>query len=453
MKDSIPSLFVLDQDLEGAKDLACGIVGGTESFRVFVADKGEPVLVFLQDNPCDVVISGSRLADMTGLEFLTRLKLLQTGGIRIYLGADEESRDLDAAVRDGTIHYSLASPADVGELASLVRRSSALPVEPEVPAPQSIHPFPPSRTEDSPKPWASGNPIPASGEWFHEESGPGSAPGEIVPGTGAAGLFGEAPAEPVPGETDGRPRDARLPEKEPSAEERADFSPESLHGIEVTEALVHENRELRERVLALEEELLRLREESRAALAFSPAPSEPMEEEGEGLPAEDRARREVLEALDQENRELKAQMEAMEEELRRVRERLNAAPQPGEPPPSGAGPDALRQSVDPLEIYKKAEEWHTELLQARQLRFLLEVKLREQEQALSASHEECEGIRRSMEKIRSELQRDLAESQQRSRDLNRQLQAAEARCSQLERENGELAQKLSWIQDLCKNRV
>ena len=71
----------------------------------------------------DVVLTDMRLADMTGVEFLRRLKTLYPDIIRMVLSGSTEVSTILKAVNEGVIYRFITKPWDVVDLREQLREA------------------------------------------------------------------------------------------------------------------------------------------------------------------------------------------------------------------------------------------------------------------------------------------------------------------------------------------
>ena len=83
-----------------------------EGYRIFTAATAAAGLELLAANTVDVVISDQSMPEMTGVEFLRRVRQLHPHSLRIVLSGFADLQTVTEAVNDGTIYKVLAKPCD-----------------------------------------------------------------------------------------------------------------------------------------------------------------------------------------------------------------------------------------------------------------------------------------------------------------------------------------------------
>ncbi|UTW07850.1 EAL domain-containing protein [Pseudomonas benzenivorans] len=96
-----------------------------ENYRVLVASNSVEALNLLATNPVDVVLTDLRLADMNGVEFLRRIRMIYPEIIRMVLSGSTEVRNILKSVNEGVIYRFITKPWDADDLRSQLRDAFA----------------------------------------------------------------------------------------------------------------------------------------------------------------------------------------------------------------------------------------------------------------------------------------------------------------------------------------
>ncbi|MDP3814123.1 EAL domain-containing protein [Pseudomonas sp.] len=94
-----------------------------ENYQILTAQSNAEALPLLATYPVDVVLTDMRLADMTGVEFLRRLKTLYPDIIRMVLSGSTEVSTILKAVNEGVIYRFITKPWDVVDLREQLREA------------------------------------------------------------------------------------------------------------------------------------------------------------------------------------------------------------------------------------------------------------------------------------------------------------------------------------------
>jgi diguanylate cyclase (GGDEF)-like protein/PAS domain S-box-containing protein len=94
-----------------------------EGYRVLMAGSGRQALELLAANPVQVIISDQRMAEMSGVELLSRVKDIYPDTVRIVLSGYAELSTVTDAVNRGAIWKYFAKPWDDEVLREEVRRA------------------------------------------------------------------------------------------------------------------------------------------------------------------------------------------------------------------------------------------------------------------------------------------------------------------------------------------
>lgn len=83
-----------------------------DGYRILRANSGQGGLAMLAENKIGVIISDQRMAGMTGVEFLSRVKALYPDTVRIVLSGYTELDSVTDAINQGAIYKFLTKPWD-----------------------------------------------------------------------------------------------------------------------------------------------------------------------------------------------------------------------------------------------------------------------------------------------------------------------------------------------------
>lgn len=83
-----------------------------DGYRILTAGSGAEALEVLAGNAVDVIISDQRMPNMTGVEFLRRVKTLYPETVRISLSGYTELQSITEAINEGAIYKFLTKPWD-----------------------------------------------------------------------------------------------------------------------------------------------------------------------------------------------------------------------------------------------------------------------------------------------------------------------------------------------------
>lgn len=87
-----------------------------DGYRILTASGGEAGLEILAANAVDVIISDQRMPNMTGVEFLRRVKTLYPDTVRLVLSGYTEFQSITDAINEGAIYKFLTKPWDDEQL-------------------------------------------------------------------------------------------------------------------------------------------------------------------------------------------------------------------------------------------------------------------------------------------------------------------------------------------------
>lgn len=83
-----------------------------EGYKIFRASSGKEGLELLKENSVGVIVSDQRMPEMTGVEFLSKVKLTHPDTIRIVLSGYTELKSITDAINEGAIYKFLTKPWD-----------------------------------------------------------------------------------------------------------------------------------------------------------------------------------------------------------------------------------------------------------------------------------------------------------------------------------------------------
>jgi EAL domain-containing protein (putative c-di-GMP-specific phosphodiesterase class I)/CheY-like chemotaxis protein len=119
LKDQERYLLLIDDDPNTLKALQHEL--RLENYQVLTAQNNAEALPLLATYPVDVVLTDMHLGDMSGVEFLRRLKTLYPEIIRMVLSASTEVSTILKAVNEGVIYRFITKPWDVTDLREQLR--------------------------------------------------------------------------------------------------------------------------------------------------------------------------------------------------------------------------------------------------------------------------------------------------------------------------------------------
>lgn len=83
-----------------------------EGYKIFRASSGKEGLEVLKEHDVGVIVSDQRMPEMTGVEFLSKVKLTHPDTIRIVLSGYTELKSITDAINEGAIYKFLTKPWD-----------------------------------------------------------------------------------------------------------------------------------------------------------------------------------------------------------------------------------------------------------------------------------------------------------------------------------------------------
>jgi len=94
-----------------------------EGYRILSAGGGSEGLEILANNRVDVIVSDQRMPQMTGVEFLRRVKTLYPDTVRIVLSGYTELQSITDAINEGAIYKFLTKPWDDEQLRANIQEA------------------------------------------------------------------------------------------------------------------------------------------------------------------------------------------------------------------------------------------------------------------------------------------------------------------------------------------
>lgn len=94
-----------------------------DGYEIFTAQSGEEALELLANHPVMVILSDQRMPNMTGTEFLSRVKIMHPRTVRIILSGYSDLNSITEAINKGEIYKFRTKPWDDDELRNDVREA------------------------------------------------------------------------------------------------------------------------------------------------------------------------------------------------------------------------------------------------------------------------------------------------------------------------------------------
>jgi len=94
-----------------------------EGYQILVAESGQQGLELLATHHVGVIISDQRMPEMTGVEFLRRVKRLYPDTVRIVLSGYTDLKSITDAINEGAIYRFLTKPWEDDQLLNNVREA------------------------------------------------------------------------------------------------------------------------------------------------------------------------------------------------------------------------------------------------------------------------------------------------------------------------------------------
>lgn len=114
-------LLIVDDEANVTSSLKRLLRG--DGYRILTADSGKQGLELLAVNRVGVIISDQRMPEMTGVEFLRRVKDLYPETIRIVLSGYTDLQSITDAINEGAIYRFLTKPWEDDQLQDTVREA------------------------------------------------------------------------------------------------------------------------------------------------------------------------------------------------------------------------------------------------------------------------------------------------------------------------------------------
>ena len=115
-----PSLLVVDDEadlVQSVKDLL------RFDYRVLGATRASEGLKLLRDEPVQIVMSDQRMPEMTGVEFLRRIKEVHPHAVRLLFTAYADLSAVIDAINQGSVYRYIAKPWQADELKAVLRQA------------------------------------------------------------------------------------------------------------------------------------------------------------------------------------------------------------------------------------------------------------------------------------------------------------------------------------------
>lgn len=87
-----------------------------EGYTILIGHSGEQGLELLAQHPVDVIVSDQRMPNMTGVEFLRRVKAAYPDTVRMVLSGYTELQSITDAINEGAIYKFLTKPWEDDQL-------------------------------------------------------------------------------------------------------------------------------------------------------------------------------------------------------------------------------------------------------------------------------------------------------------------------------------------------
>jgi len=94
-----------------------------DGYEILTANGGQRGLELLAENAVDVIVSDQRMPNMTGVEFLRRVKTIHPETVRIVLSGYTELQSITDAINEGAIYKFLTKPWDDEQLRSNIEEA------------------------------------------------------------------------------------------------------------------------------------------------------------------------------------------------------------------------------------------------------------------------------------------------------------------------------------------
>ena len=93
-----------------------------EDYVVYTAESGEEGLASLEKHPAQIVLSDQRMPQMTGIEFLQKVKELYPDTIRVVLSGYADAHMIVESINQGEVYRFLGKPWNDDELKTVIRQ-------------------------------------------------------------------------------------------------------------------------------------------------------------------------------------------------------------------------------------------------------------------------------------------------------------------------------------------
>ncbi|HSD63795.1 MAG TPA: sigma-54 dependent transcriptional regulator [Ignavibacteriaceae bacterium] len=113
-------LLIIDDDESLSEALR--LVLSKAGYEVFIADSAEAALDLIEKNKVDLILSDLKLPGMSGIDLLTRVKLLDEDLPFVIMTAYDESTSTIKAMQHGAYDY-IEKPLDVERLKTIIKRA------------------------------------------------------------------------------------------------------------------------------------------------------------------------------------------------------------------------------------------------------------------------------------------------------------------------------------------
>jgi diguanylate cyclase (GGDEF)-like protein len=118
-----PTLLLVDDEPSIVSSLRRLLRG--DGYRILTANSGSEGLQVLAEHTVDVIVSDQRMPEMTGVEFLRKVRQLYPDTVRIVLSGYTELQTVTDAVNGGAIYKFLTKPWDDEQLRSHIQEAVA----------------------------------------------------------------------------------------------------------------------------------------------------------------------------------------------------------------------------------------------------------------------------------------------------------------------------------------
>lgn len=115
-----PTLLLLDDEPNILNALQRVLY--SEGYRIFATSKAVEALDILATHRVDVIISDQRMPEMTGVEFLSKVKTLYPSIVRVVLSGYSDIGSITEAINKGAIYKYFSKPWDDEELREELRQ-------------------------------------------------------------------------------------------------------------------------------------------------------------------------------------------------------------------------------------------------------------------------------------------------------------------------------------------